>query len=273
MDLIKRIVGKGFIFFCIRCLSMVSGSTCLVTLFGFLMSCNEFPEQKNKPYLSVKGDTVVFFKRVILSGDSIIFHTEYASHTEKNTIVLGSARVRNSDQPFEFQGPDSAFIFNKSFSYVGKIRSKIQTAFSVPGGILPGSYTFYSQMVNDEGVKSDSGKFTFFITNSAYPLFALDTPLNGITAVHAVDSLFKLQVRSYSVRLKSLQLQWFDSLKLNSESDLDEYLYPEGSELTVLNTLYSIPKRKGRRFYLRAIVSSLDDRKILYWIPFDKKET
>jgi len=238
--------------------------------------CHSFPEEQSKPFFLLKIDTVTTQKGIILEGDSILFTGSLASRVSTNTMQVGI--YRSPGQPFDYIGPDSDFVYRQEKQTEGKILESVLFRTLVPSDIRPGNYVCFGLVQEMAGPKSDSVKRTLFIRNPRYPEMVLDTPFNGLTANHRIDSAnwvtnqkeFRLQVRSFADRMERIELQWYDSLKSTSiESALIQNV-SSVSGIARLNRLLSFPDRKGKKFYLRARAVTLDNRSLTSWIPFER---
>jgi len=263
-------IGRIFDSYLVVLKSIKRTATLILLSILFFQACKDFPEDKGKPYFVMKGDTTITqIKGYVLSGDTLEYLCSYASNSESNVITIGSLRLKT--QPVEFEGPDSNFNAFSLHSVQGKILDKGLFKKGIPEGILPGQYSFYAFVKNPNGQKSDSGKFSYFINSRYYPVLALDTPLNGILENHRVNSqVFRIQMRGLGDRLSHLEWQWFDSLKVDTLAVKQKFSVTDPSNGGKVNKDISFPSRKGKKFYLRAVVSTLENRKILWWIPFER---
>jgi hypothetical protein len=215
-------------------------------------------------------------KGTIQNGDSILFYGSIASQSIRNTIQFGIDR--RSEQTFEYAGPDSGFVFRQEIQKEGKILESVTGRCMIPSGILPGDYICFGRVQELGGTLSDSVKYSLFIHNPAYPEMVLDTPFNGISANHRIDSTdwlsdkkeFRLQIRSFADRMAGIEIQWFDSLKSASVQSAMIQNVGSVSGLASLNRLLSFPDIKGRKFYLRTVAVTLDNRSLTTWIPFER---
>jgi hypothetical protein len=253
----------------------------LISFVGLIASllftgCHSFPEEQSKPYFLLKFDTVTTQKGIIQVGDSILYAASLASSVSMNTIHVGV--YRSPEQPFDFAGPDSDFVYHQEKQTEGKILESVLFRTLVPSDIRPGNYVCFGLAQEMAGQKSDSVKRTLFIRNPRYPEMVLDTPFNGLTANHRIDSAnwvtsqkeFRFQIRSFADRMERIELQWFDSLKSTSIENAIVQNVSSVSGVARLNRLLSFPNRKGRKFYLRARVVTLDNRSLTSWIPFER---
>lgn len=253
-------------------------SITFVSLIASLLftGCHSFPEEQSKPYFLLKFDTVTAQKGIIQGGDSILFAGSLASRVSLNAIQVGI--YRSPEQPFEFNGPDSDFVYHQEKQTEGKILESVLFRTLVPSDIRPGSYVCFGLAQEMAGQKSDSVKRTLFIRNPRYPELVLDTPFNGLTANHRIDSAnwvtsqkeFLFQIRSFADGMERIELQWFDSLKSTSIENAIIQNVSSVSGVAKLNRLLSFPARKGRKFYLRTRAFTLDDRSLNSWIPFER---
>lgn len=259
----------------IRSFPILIISTYLIASFLF-PGCHSFPEEQSTPYFLLKIDTATTQKGIIQEGDSLLFTGSLASRVSRNTIYLGV--YRSPEQPFDFAGPDSDFVYYNEKQTEGKILGSVNIRTLVPSGIRPGNYICFGLAQEMAGQKSDSVKRTLFISNTRYPEMVLDTPFNGLTANHRIDSAnwvtsqkeFRFQIRSFADRMERIELQWFDSLKSSSIDSIIIQNISSISGVARLNRLLSFPDRKGRKFYLRTKAVTLDNRSLNSWIPFER---
>lgn len=238
--------------------------------------CHTFPEEQSKPYFRLKIDTVTSLRGTIQEGDSILFSGSIASRVTENSFHFGI--YRSPDQPYDLAGPDSGFVFHEVKQTEGKILESVATKRMVPSGIRPGNYTCFGFVEGKSGTKSDSVKQILFIRNPFYPEMVLDTPFNGLEANHRIDSAdwtndqkeFRFQVRSFAERMDRIELQWFDSLKATSIGVPMVQNVASVSGVATLNRRLLFPDRKGRKFYLRALSITLDNRSLTSWISFER---
>ncbi|HPI10353.1 MAG TPA: hypothetical protein PLK63_04915 [Catalimonadaceae bacterium] len=241
-----------------------------------MTGCQSFPEEQSKPYFKLQIDTVTSLSGVILEGDSILFSGSIASRASENSFHFGINR--GLDQPYDYAGPDSDFVFHEVIQTNGKILESITTHGVVPPGIRPGNYICFGFAQEQGGSKSDSAKLTLFIRNPFYPEMVLDTPFNGLMANHRIDSAnwvndqkeFRFQIRSFAERMERIELQWYDSLKATSIDDVMVHNVASVSGIATLNRLLMFPGRKGRKFYLRSVAATIDNRSLISWIPFER---
>ena len=247
-----------------------------LVLSVFLTGCHSFPEEQSRPYFKLQIDTATSMNGIIQQGDSILFAGSLASRVSENSLHFGI--YRGLDQPYEYTGPDSDFVFHEVIQTNGKILESITTDRAVPSGIRPGNYICFGFAQEAGGSKSDSVKITLLIRNPFYPEMVLDTPFNGLAANHRIDSTnwvndqkeFRFQVRSFAERMEKIELQWFDSLKVTSIDDAMVYNVGSVSGIATLNRLLKFPGRKGRKFYLRSVATTMDNRSLISWIPFER---
>jgi len=233
-----------------------------------LFSCKDLNEEKKAPVLQMTWDTIVAQPSFILPNDTLLLTHTLASSENRNDIYHQTTRLPLDY--VEFFGPDSEYVFSRSYPFERRFIEKAELKEAIPNGIRPGIYKFSAWVKDSKSQVSNTIEFKFAINSPDYPGIAVDTPGNGYLALNKVRAPnFKLKIRAFGESLVELNTEWYDSLKTKSLAEKEIYPIANVNEFTLVkNQIY--PTSNGKLFYLKVVISNLSGRASQYWIPFQK---
>ena len=225
-------------------------------------------DERTGPSLVTTWDTLVRQFNVIYPDDQLLLKHTLASNSGQNTIYHQSSRAALTY--VDFFGPDSDFVFTRSFPVSGKFLNKFTIPEPITRQIKPGLYEFQTWAKDETGGLSKIEKFKFPINVPGYPLIIVDSPLNGYLTVNKVSGeVFKLKLRAFGSTLKDLKTQWFDSLKKDSVQKASITVIGGQNNLSLVKQ-NTFPTRPGKTFFLKATITNDSGRGAQYWIPFER---
>jgi hypothetical protein len=226
-------------------------------------------DERSGPSMVSTWDTIVSRFNFILPNDTLVLSHTLASNTENNIIFH---QVSRSPLDFvEFFGPDSDFVFTRSYPVKGRFLDKTKLKEGITKNIRPGLYEFSSWAKDENGGLSNIEKFKFPINADGYPFVVVDSPTNGFLKVNkVVGEYFKFRILAYGKSLTDLRTQWFDSLKKDSVEKTKVLFTGGGRPEFGLVKQDTFPIRSGKVFYMRASVKNDLGQGAHYWIPFER---
>jgi hypothetical protein len=226
-------------------------------------------DERPGPSMVSTWDTIVSQFNFILPNDTLVLTHTLASNSENNLIYH---QVSRSPLDFvEFFGPDSDFVFTRSYPVKGRFLDKTKLKEGISKNIRPGLYEFSSWAKDENGGLSNIEKFEFPVDVVGYPGMLVDSPASGYLKVNKlVGETFKLKIRAYGFFLKDLRTQWYDSLKKDSAAKT--VIYPIGGRRDGLTLVKqdTFPSRPGKLFFMKATITSDTGNGAHYWIPFER---